>query len=149
MSPRAPTDPGALLGALDVLADVLAPKVAARLRAEELPPTWGAEPPVTWYTQDTSPLPRRTYLDLCRSRAVESRRVGKTILVERRILDEWILAHGAVPSARSAPAPPARAAPTNEDLMRAAGFHRVAPRAAKPDPGPASGRRRRAGRRRR
>jgi hypothetical protein len=146
ISPRA-ADPTAILGALAVFADVLAPKVAAHLRAEGLSAKSTTEPPVTWYTQATSPLPRRLYLNLCRRGVVASRRVGKTVLVECGALDAWIRVHGAAAPAPSASASLAAAAPADEALMRAAGFSRVAPRAAVPDLVPASGRRRDAERR--
>jgi hypothetical protein len=143
VQPRAGArDPAALLGALDVLADLVAVKVAERLGAE---PARAEVAPSSWYTQDTSPLAKRTYLDLCRSGAVECRRVGKRVLVERSTLDAWIIAHGATSSASTAPAALAPVAATNEELMAKAGFSRVA--RARVEPTPASGRRRQVARR--
>ena len=137
------TDPAALLGAL---VDLVADAVVVRLRATEPVAASSAEAPSTWYTQETSPIARRTYLGLCRSGALESKKVGKVVLVQRRVLDAWIAENGtstATPAAATSPAP---VAPTNEELMRAAGFARVAAPPAT-NPGPASGRRRRAGKR--
>ena len=113
------TDPAALLGAL---VDLVANAVVVRLRAAGPPAASGAEAPSTWYSQETSPIARRTYLALCRSGAVESKKVGKTILVKRKVLDAWIAANGTSstsPATVAARLPPA---PTNEQLMRAAGF---------------------------
>ena len=136
-------DQAAVLGAL---VNMIANAVVVRLRAAVPVAASSVEAPSMWYTQDTSPIARRTYLGLCRSGAVESRRIGKSVLVRREVLDAWIAANGTASTAPAEAASPIPAAPTNEQLMRAAGFARVAAPPAT-DPGPASGRRRRAGKR--
>jgi hypothetical protein len=138
----AATDPAAVLLALDVIAELIAVKVAERLH--HAGPVF-AELASTWYDQNTSPIARRTYLALCRAGKVESRRVGKQVLVRREVLDAWIMKHGAPASAPSTLTSPPPAEPTDAELMEKAGFIRVA--AGRVEPAPATGPRRRAGRR--
>jgi hypothetical protein len=140
VSAHASADAGA---ALSALVDLIADAVVQRLKGAEVAPGSGAQAPSSWYNQDTSPLARRTYLALCRSGRVEGRRVGKMVLVRRDVLDAWILTHGTERTAPTSPTP--TATPTNEELMRAAGFRRVA--AVPVETSPASGPRRQAGRR--
>jgi hypothetical protein len=141
MSTRHSPDPGAVLGALvEILADAL----VARLRAGGLEPTRKAEEPSGWYDQESAPIARRTYLALCRSGRIPSTKVGKSVLVERRVLDAWISANGARPTKPGASPSPTDVTVTDEELMRTAGFRTVAPPV---EAAPRRGRRRRAGRR--
>jgi hypothetical protein len=137
VSAHGSADAGAVLGAL---VDFIADAVVQRLKVSELAPGSSVEAPSNWYNQDTSPLAHRTYLELCRSGKLESRKVGKMVLVQRDVLDAWILAYGTERAAPASPLP--TAAPTNEELMRAAGFRGIATPVV--DAGPSSGPRRRA-----
>jgi hypothetical protein len=124
----APVGPAALL---DALVERVADAVLERMRAEGLVLTSGSGAS-TWYSQDSSPIARRTYLRICRSGEVPSRRVGKVVLVERRVLDAWIAANGAPPRVPTPTPSSAPDAPTDAELMRKAGFVRVAKVAACP-----------------
>lgn len=85
--------------ALDVLLDQLAEAVAARV-ASRLPEDDGG-----YYSQDTSPLPRRAYLDLVRAGTLAARAIGKQRLVRKVDLHAWIETH---PTQAGVPAPPPR-----------------------------------------
>jgi excisionase family DNA binding protein len=76
----------------------------------------------SWYDQDTVPIARRAYLDLCRRGELRSRKVGKSILVRRAELDAWIEAHGGCERRRAEAALPAPAEPSVDDLLRSAGI---------------------------
>jgi hypothetical protein len=52
------------------------------------------EPVWDWYNQDSAPIARRTYLELHRKGRIESKKVGKKVLVKREVLDAWIAAQG-------------------------------------------------------
>ena len=119
------TDPAALLGAL---VDLVADAVVVRLRAAG--PVFGSstDAPSTWYTQDTSPLARRTYLALCRTAPSRAAAWARACWYAAQILDAWIAANGTQSTSPAAATPPPVTTPTNEQLMRAAGFSRVATR---------------------
>jgi excisionase family DNA binding protein len=105
--------------ALSTVVEAVLTMLIARLRAAGIVTSSSAS--VSWYNQDSAPIARRTYLELCRSGRIESHRIGKSVLVQRDLLDLWIKTHR---KARQAPArllPPAPAETTNEELLRAAG----------------------------
>jgi excisionase family DNA binding protein len=95
-------------------------RAAAETRACNGPPA--SVEASSWYDQDTVPIARRAYLDLCRQGELRSRKVGKKVLVRRADLDTWIETHGG-PERRPAEAPPpAPAEPSVDDLLRSAGI---------------------------
>jgi hypothetical protein len=104
---------------VDELADAVAARLAGQGQAEA-----GTD---GWYDQDSAPIARRAYLDVCRKGELRHKRIGKSVLVKRADLDAWIDAHGG-PERRPAEAPPqAPAEPTTDDLLRSAGIVLRAP----------------------
>ena len=94
---------------LDVLLDQLAEAVAARV-ASRLPEDDGG-----YYSQDTSPLPRRAYLDLVRAGTLAARAIGKQRLVRKVDLHAWIELH---PTQAGASLPPPREARAESEARR-------------------------------
>jgi hypothetical protein len=111
--------------ALNAVVEAVIKVLVARLSAEGIVTSHSAS--VSWYNQDSAPIARRTYLELCRSGRIESQRIGKSVLVQRELLDLWIKTHGKARQPPAEPRPPAPAETTNEELLRAAGV-RLPPR---------------------
>jgi excisionase family DNA binding protein len=80
-----------------------------------------------WYHQDSAPIARRAYLELCRQGELRSKKVGKKVLVRRAELDGWIEAHGGSERRRAEARPLAPAEPSVDDLLRSAGIVLRAP----------------------
>lgn len=87
---------------LDALVDAIAERVAEKLAARERPPS-------PYYTQDTAPVPKRTFLEAARRGEFASFTRGKTVLARREDVDAWVTAG----TPRRKPAAPPQA-PAND-----------------------------------